>query len=124
MGAILSKRQRFSDAKIDFERLADLSPPDTRQRAKAFLPLGRVCARLNEHVQAKQHLDKAVQIDEKLGVFTADERSEIIGIAQYSRVQTAGEHLTSNTTGSSSLLIGSASQISAETKEALKSILL
>ncbi|MHC4430848.1 MAG: tetratricopeptide repeat protein, partial [Planctomycetota bacterium] len=99
-GTILSKLQRFADARIDFERLVELSPPDTRQRADALLQLGRLCAGLNEHVQAKQHLDKALEIDQRLDVFTADERSEIMRITQDSLMQTSIERSTSNTAGS------------------------
>jgi len=99
-GTILSKLSRLADAKSDFERLAKLSPPDTRQRANALLQLGRICAKLGEHVEAREHLDEAMEIDHKLGVFTVDERSEITRITRDSRVQTASERLTSNRIGS------------------------
>jgi tetratricopeptide (TPR) repeat protein len=78
----MSKLKRFADARIDFEKLADLSPADTRQQANALLQLGRVCAKLNEHVQAKKHLERALKIDNKINIFTTDERSEIMKITR------------------------------------------
>lgn len=82
-GTILSNMDdRLADAKSDFEKLVSLSASDTRQQARALLQLGRVCARLNDFAHARQHLETALQIDQKAGVFTADERSEIARIVQ------------------------------------------
>jgi len=82
-GTILSNMaDRLADARNDFKRLVELSPPDTRQQAKALLQLGRICAKLNDLVQAKQHLQNALEIDRKIDVFTPDERSEITRIVQ------------------------------------------
>lgn len=82
-GVILSNMaDRLADAKKDFEKLVRLSPPDSRQRAKALLQLGRICARLNDLAQAKQHLMDALEIDRKSEVLTAAERSEIRRIVQ------------------------------------------
>ena len=65
-GTILANLpQRLADAKNDFQKLVDVSPDDTREKAKALLQLGRVCARLNDLAQAKQHLQKALEIDRK-----------------------------------------------------------
>ena len=100
-GTILAHMvDRLSDAKIDFERLVELSPPDTSQQANALLKLGRICAKLNEHVQAKQNLERALEIDQKKNVFTTDERSEILRIIQGSGLQAASKDLTSNRIGS------------------------
>ena len=77
-GTILANLpQRLPDAKNDFQKLVDVSPDDTREKAKALLQLGRVCARLNDLAQAKQHLQKALEIDRKVNSFTPDERLEI-----------------------------------------------
>ncbi len=77
-GTILSNLPgRLADARNDFQRLLELSGPDTRQRAKALLQLGRVCSKLNNLDQAKQHLKDALEIDKKIDVFTPEERSEI-----------------------------------------------
>jgi tetratricopeptide (TPR) repeat protein len=87
-GTILSNlADRLADARNDFERLVELSLPDSRQRAKALLQLGRICAKLNDLVQAKQHLQNALEIDRKIDVFTPDERSEIARIVQRSGTQ-------------------------------------
>lgn len=84
-GTILSHMpDRLADARKDFDRLQqkfeELSLADSPQRAKALLQLGRVCAILKDFGQAKQHLQKAQEIDRKMTVFTADERSEIAKI--------------------------------------------
>jgi len=77
-GTILSNLPgRLDDARGDFEKLVELSLPDTPQRAKALLQLGRICVKLNEVEQAKQNLNNALEIDQKIDVFTPDERSEI-----------------------------------------------
>jgi tetratricopeptide (TPR) repeat protein len=73
---------RLTDAKNDFERLIELSSPDTHQRAQAHLQLSRICVKLNEPDQARQHANKALEIDKKIDVFTPDERSEISRILQ------------------------------------------
>jgi len=87
-GTILSNLpDRLADARNDFERLVELSTSDTPERAKALLQLGRICAKLNDLVQAKQHLKNALEIDQKIDVFTPDERSEITRIVQRSGTQ-------------------------------------
>ncbi|MFH1882702.1 MAG: tetratricopeptide repeat protein, partial [Planctomycetota bacterium] len=87
-GTILSNlADRLADARNDFERLVELSTSDTREQAKALLQLGRICAKLNDLVQAKQHLKNALEIDRKIDVFTPDERSEITRIVQRSGTQ-------------------------------------
>ena len=82
-GTILSNMpNRLADAKRDFQRLVNLTPADSPQQAKALLQLGRICAKLNELDQAKQHLERALEIDRKIDVFTPDERTEIKKILQ------------------------------------------
>ena len=82
-GTILSNMpDRLADARTDFKTLLDASPDDTRQKAKALLKLGRICVKLNDLVQAKQHMKNALEIDRKINVLTPDERSEITRILQ------------------------------------------
>jgi tetratricopeptide (TPR) repeat protein len=82
-GTILANlADRLADAKNDFARRAELSPADTREKAKALLRLGRVCAQLQDFSQAKRHLQSALEIDRKINAFTTDERSEITRIVQ------------------------------------------
>ena len=82
-GTILSNMaDRLADAKKDFERLVELLPSGTGQYAKALLQLGRICARLKDFVQAKEHLEKALEIDREIDVFTPNERAEISKIIQ------------------------------------------
>jgi len=89
-GTILSNLpDRLADARNDFERLVELSTSDSREQAKALLQLGRICVKLNDLVQAKQHLENALEIDRKIDVFTTDERSEITRIVQRSGTQAA-----------------------------------
>jgi tetratricopeptide (TPR) repeat protein len=82
-GTILSNMpERLADARRDFEELVRLSSSDARQRAKALLQLGRICAKLNDLPQAKQHLETALEIDRKTPVFTTGERAEIAKVVQ------------------------------------------
>jgi predicted Zn-dependent protease len=82
-GTILANMQdRLGDAKADFQRLVDLSPSNSAQRARALLQLGRICGKMNELAQARQHLQNALEIDRKINVFTAGERSEIAKVVQ------------------------------------------
>ncbi len=77
-GTILSKLpDRRSDAKSDFERVVELSKPETPRKAKAFLQLGRICVNLKDIEQAKKHVNNALEIDRKINVFTPEERSDI-----------------------------------------------
>ncbi|UCE50389.1 MAG: tetratricopeptide repeat protein, partial [Phycisphaerales bacterium] len=76
-GTIFFKMERFADAKTDFETLVGLSAPDSPRKAKALLQLGRTCSKLKELDQVKEHLNEALEIDQKLGVFTPEERLEI-----------------------------------------------
>jgi len=76
-GTILFKMNRFTDARADFEALVVLSPPDSERMAKALLQLGRTCKKLNESDKVNEHLNKALEIDGKINVFTPEERSEI-----------------------------------------------
>ncbi|MBW7992575.1 MAG: tetratricopeptide repeat protein, partial [Planctomycetes bacterium] len=86
-GTILSNLpDRLADAKNDFEKLVAASELDSPQRAKALLQLGRICIKLNDLDQARQHLNQALEIDQKInvGVFTPDEQSEITRMLQRS----------------------------------------
>jgi tetratricopeptide (TPR) repeat protein len=87
-GTILSNLpDRLNDAKSDFERLAGLSSQDQRQKAMAYLQLGRICNKLKEIAQARQHLENALEIDRQMDVFTAEERTEINNMLQKSGAQ-------------------------------------
>jgi len=80
-GTILANMPgRLADARRDFSKLAELAGDGTPAKAKALLQLGRICMKLDEADQAKQHLETAMQIDGKIGVFTPEERSEIADI--------------------------------------------
>ena len=80
-GTILSKiDNQLPNAKADFEKCMELSPSDSKQKAQALLKLGRICIKLNESVEAKKYLENALEIDNKINVFTPNEKSEIEGI--------------------------------------------
>ncbi len=87
-GTILANMEdRIDDAMNDYKRLIELALPGTRQKAKALLELGRIYAKLNDLVQARQYLQDALEIDKKISVFTVNERSEIVKILQGSGIQ-------------------------------------
>ena len=83
-GTILLKLKRHAEAKADFEKLVslELSLPETPtgRQAKALLQLGRACAELDELDHAKEHLNKALEIDQTIKVFSPEERAEIAEI--------------------------------------------
>lgn len=82
-GTILANMsEQLPAAKNDFRRLAELSPADSSRKAKSLLQLGRVCVKLNDTGEARQYLQEAHRIDQKISVFTPDERSEITKIIQ------------------------------------------
>lgn len=77
-GTILSKMPgRLAEAKNSFEEILTLPNLDPRRQAVTHFQLGRVCVKLNDAVQAKEHLDAALEIDSKTHVLTPQERSEI-----------------------------------------------
>jgi tetratricopeptide (TPR) repeat protein len=82
-GTILAQLpDRRADARNDFARLADPSLPDTREKARARLWLGRLCVQLQEFPPARQYLQGALEIDRQLTVLTPDERAEIARLLQ------------------------------------------
>jgi tetratricopeptide (TPR) repeat protein len=82
-GTILSNMpDGLESARLDFTRLVDMSPDDTHQKAKALLKLGRICIKLEDLENAKQHMKYALEIDKKINVLTPDERSEIAKVLQ------------------------------------------
>ena len=68
---------RLEAAKADFEKCVELSPSDSRQKAQAFLKLGRICVKLNELAPARKSFKNALEIDQKINIFTPEEKSEI-----------------------------------------------
>ena len=93
-GVILSKMNaRLAEAKVDFEDLVRLSPPDSARRAKALLQLGRVYAKLQDLKGARLHLNRALEIDRKIAVFTPAERSEIMEMVQNGAGQRADREM-------------------------------
>jgi len=75
---ILSKLPgRLKDAQADFQKCVELTAGDPPAHAKALANLGRVSAKLGQSRQAREHLQRALQIDAEQKVFTAKERSEI-----------------------------------------------
>jgi tetratricopeptide (TPR) repeat protein len=87
-GTILSNMpDRLADAMTDFKTLVDALPSDTQQKVKALVKLGRICVKLDDLVQAKQHMQNALEIDKKINALTPDERSEVERILQESGIQ-------------------------------------
>ncbi|MBN1974864.1 MAG: tetratricopeptide repeat protein [Sedimentisphaerales bacterium] len=84
-GTILANMENhLEDARKDYEKLVDLTPSDSQLKANALLRLGRICIKLKDVAMARQYLKVALDIDQKINVFTADERSEIAKILQTS----------------------------------------
>lgn len=68
---------RLEEAQRDFRNLVRNQADGSRGKAKALLKLGRVCVQLGDRAGAKQHFSAALEIDQKLGVFTPQERAEM-----------------------------------------------
>jgi len=82
-GEILSHMPgRLNDAKADFEKVLAMANEGTREQAKALFQLGRLQAKLKDLPEAKRCLTKAMEIDERLSVFTEEERREIAAITR------------------------------------------
>ncbi|MBN1972640.1 MAG: tetratricopeptide repeat protein [Sedimentisphaerales bacterium] len=82
-GTILLKSgNQLDKAKKDFEKLAELAPSGSRQQAKAFLNIGRICIKLSDFAGAKQYFVRAQEINQKLNIFTPAEMEEIKGFIQ------------------------------------------
>ena len=81
---------RLADARSDFALLAERLPAKTREKARTYLRLGRLCAKLNDPAQAQQYLQNALEIDRETPAFTADERLEITKIIRESATQAGG----------------------------------
>jgi tetratricopeptide (TPR) repeat protein len=75
---------RLADARREFETCVDLAAPDSPERARALLQLGRVFCKLENPGQAKLRLDEARRIDSQQDVFSPTERSEIDKLTQAS----------------------------------------
>jgi tetratricopeptide (TPR) repeat protein len=86
---ILSQMEgRRADARRDLERLLKLSVSDTpRRQAVTLVKLGRVCADLGDAEQARQHAERALEIDRSAQVLTPAERAVISEI-----LETQGAH--------------------------------
>ncbi len=83
-GTILLKLpDQVRQARTDFEACVRLAPPESADRARALVKLGRICVKLGDVVQAGNHLDAAAMIDVRHPVFTNDERSEIRDILKH-----------------------------------------
>ncbi|MCG3125231.1 MAG: Beta-barrel assembly-enhancing protease [Phycisphaerae bacterium] len=77
-GVILSNLPgRLGDARLDFERAVRLTKPETRERAMALLQIGRLYAKQGDSERAQRSFDEALRIDQVLGVFSEEQRSEI-----------------------------------------------
>ncbi len=77
-GTILSNMpDRLAEAKSCFEEIIGLSSSDPRRLAATCLQLGRLCVKLDDAVQARQYLERALEVDRKDNVLTAQERAEI-----------------------------------------------
>jgi len=74
---LLNMPNRLADAKRDFDQLVKLSPSDSPSQAKALLQLGRICVNLKDLDGAKQYLKQALEIDQKINLFTPEELAEI-----------------------------------------------
>ena len=87
-GVILSNLPgRLGDACKDFEKCVELTAPDSPNRTKALLQLGRTCNKLKDHAAGRKHLAEALRIDAKNKVLTDEQRREIADILKNLRAK-------------------------------------
>jgi len=73
---------RLADARTDFETLEQSSTSDGPRQAKTLLKLGQICVKLNDLERARQYIERASEIDQKINIFTPEERLEMARIIQ------------------------------------------
>jgi tetratricopeptide (TPR) repeat protein len=74
---ILMAAGQLSDARKDYIRCVQLSPPDSKMQARYLLKLARTTAKLGDLQQTQQTIEQAKSIDHRLQVFTEPEREEL-----------------------------------------------
>ncbi len=75
---------RLDDAKADFTQLIEIASKagDRPRQIRSLLKLGRLCLKLNEVDQARQHLQRAQTLDRYTPVLTEKEREEITALLE------------------------------------------
>jgi cellulose synthase operon protein C len=80
-GMILMKLEgRLEEARRDFEKIQRLTGAGQPGQASNLLKLGRVCFKLNDFGQARQHLERALALDQGLKLLTQEQDQEIAGM--------------------------------------------
>jgi len=72
----------LADARSDFETLEQSSISDSPRQARTLLKLGQICVKLNDLERARQYIERASEIDQKINIFTPEERLEMARIIQ------------------------------------------
>lgn len=76
-GNIYVKMNRLDEARRDFEECIRLAAPDSRTQVKAMMQLGRVLIEQGEKSLARQRLEAALKVDERVECLNVDERAEL-----------------------------------------------
>ena len=76
-GVILTRLQRYEDARKDFEELVNLTGVDSPTNARAWLQVARVCEPLGDKAGMQRALSEARAADRRLQVFTPEEKAEL-----------------------------------------------
>jgi len=79
---LLNMPGRLAEARKDFERITQLAASDTRRQVRTHLQLGRICLKLNDPAKAREHLNRALELDGQIHTLTQQERAEIDGVMQ------------------------------------------
>lgn len=74
---VLKRLGRLDEARTEYRRSADLTPPASAPRARALVRLAQVCAELADWPAAEQCLKEALAVNSPQPIFAAEERAEI-----------------------------------------------
>ena len=75
------------DMRDEYEKIVELTAANNQMKASALVRLGHICIELKDLSNAAQYLQNALEINQTINVFTAEQVSEITEILQTSKNQ-------------------------------------
>ncbi len=74
---VLRQSERLDEARAEYRRSVELTPPNSVQRARSLFHLAQVCAQLEDWESVTAHLKEALAASEGRPIFAAEEQAEI-----------------------------------------------
>ena len=82
---LTNMENRIEEARDEYEKIVELSPSNSPTQANALVKLGNICIKLEDTSKAAKYLQDALEINQTIKVFNADQVSEITEILQKTR---------------------------------------